>query len=117
MEFSLDFKGGKCYKIENQKSKLTNNSKDTNNNNNNGDESKISKEKNKENAEIAELVGTRNAFIIETTNGYKILIINDNEKIIDEWVYAINSIITQFVFIIFIQNLEFSVVLINFYNI
>lgn len=34
---------------------------------------------------------------VETLTGYRILMINENESIINDWVYAINSIITQIV--------------------
>ncbi len=88
MEFSLDFKGGKCYKVESNKPKtsqssnnsntllssapagsskstlasssasspaVASSSKDSNNN---------VKEKFKENAEISDMVGSKNAFIV-----------------------------------------------------
>jgi len=69
LEFFVDFKGGKCYKVMNvRKSSNANNnsviginSKDSNNNVN----SKASKEKEKEKAEIIDMVGnSKSAFVV-----------------------------------------------------
>jgi hypothetical protein len=67
MEFSLDFKGGKCYKVETpntKKNSSTNNSGKDSNNNMNSEDSKTLKEKMKENAEICEMVGNKSAFVV-----------------------------------------------------
>lgn len=114
----MDFKGGKCYKVETsppaKKSLLSSasvvsgggesgagNNKDSNNNTpskDNKEREKILKEKEKERAEIVELVGSnKSALVVETLTGYRILMISENDSLVNDWVYAINSIITQIV--------------------
>jgi len=34
---------------------------------------------------------------VETLKGYKILLISENQNVVNDWISAINSIITQFV--------------------
>ena len=76
MEFFVDFKGGKCYKVTNvRKSSNANvisgsNSKDNNNNVN----SKASKEKEKEKAEIIDLVGNSKSAFVVRYSFYRIFI-------------------------------------------
>lgn len=64
----------------------------------NKEREKLAKEREKERAELAELVGsTRSALVVETLTGYRILMISESDPVVNEWVYAINSIITQIV--------------------
>lgn len=64
----------------------------------NKEREKALKEKEKERAEILDLVGSnKSALVVETLTGYRILMISENDQVVNDWVYAINSIITQIV--------------------
>lgn len=72
LEFFVDFKGGKCYKIETNLKKSSDSSNQNNsgvnkdnNNNVNKDKEKSLKEKEKERIELVELIGpNKSAFIV-----------------------------------------------------
>jgi hypothetical protein len=82
LEFFVDFKGGKCYKVVKMAKDDTNNVK--------------------EKSDIVDMVNgnssktKKSAFVLETLTGYKIVIMNESEALINDWHSAINSIILQF---------------------
>ena len=94
LDFLIDFKGGKCYKIDTSKSATPNPSLISSNKS----LPKQAKDRMKELTELIELIGiNRYGFVIETLNGYRMLLISDYANIVGDWVSAINSIIQQFV--------------------
>lgn len=107
LDLPIDLKreGASCCKVEIPRSSNSSSgssssrSKDPNNNTSKNEKIKLQLKfgrKDKDLDEICEFIGMNKCgFVLETSSGYKLLIIHETESVVNEWVSEINSIISQ----------------------
>jgi hypothetical protein len=105
LDLYIDFKGGKCYRVDKHSLSVNttlNSITLSGSSSTSTATQKLLKEKEKERTELLDLVGSsKSGFMVETLNGYKMLVINENASLVGEWVSAINAIIQQIVSVCF----------------
>lgn len=117
LEYSIDMKNARCYNIDSLRTFVNTNNKDKNNNQSLSSKSKSytssnsssssTTKRDKETEELLDLVTqSKSALIIENYQSiFRILLINENVNIVNEWVSSINAIINQ---IVTIKSLHFT---------